>query len=216
MILAARASADRPKARRQAWTTLRPAAGGGTGHPIPFGGAVGRRRPGLRLVRAMVQRQSVRPRTHWGRDVSIAQQLQHQYLRFHRAVYLRTGGLFGHRLAGVPTLILRTKGRRSGETRVAVITYAREDRDFVLVASNFGLDQPPAWFQNVRADPAVEVQVARRRATATARVVVPGDAGYDRLWRLANARNHGRYDAYQRHTSRPIPLVVVSPAAALS
>ncbi len=41
---------------------------------------------------------------------------------------------------------------------------------------------------------------------------MPGDEDYDRLWRLVNDNNHDRYDAYQRMTSRPIPLVVVTPS----
>jgi F420H(2)-dependent quinone reductase len=57
----------------------------------------------------------------------------------------------------------------------------------------------------------IEVQVARNAAPGTARVLEPGDEDYDRLWKLVNEKNHGRYDAYQAGTSRPIPLVVVSP-----
>jgi hypothetical protein len=45
----------------------------------------------------------------------------------------------------------------------------------------------------------------------TARVLEPGDQDYERLWRLANDNNHDRYDDYQSKTSRPIPLIVVSP-----
>jgi deazaflavin-dependent oxidoreductase (nitroreductase family) len=64
---------------------------------------------------------------------------------------------------------------------------------------------------NVRAEPEVELQVAQKRMPGTARVLEPGDEDYERLWRLANENNHGRYDGYQSHTSRPIPLIVVSP-----
>ena len=61
--------------------------------------------------------------------------LQVAYLWLHQAVYQRTGGLVGHRLAGSPSLMLRTTGRRSGSPRTAVLIYARDGADFVLVAS---------------------------------------------------------------------------------
>jgi hypothetical protein len=63
----------------------------------------------------------------------------------------------------------------------------------------------------VRDQPEVEVQVARKKSLGTARILEPGDEDYDRLWRLVNEHNHGRYDAYQVGTARPIPLVVVRP-----
>ncbi len=133
------------------------------------------------------------------------------FLRFHQFLYERTDGRVGHRLIGVPSLILRTTGRRSGKTRVAVLTYGSDAGSHVVVASNGGQDQPPAWLHNVEAKPAVAVQIGRRRAAATARIVNAGDAEYPRLWRLVNQVNHGRYDAYQRNTMRHIALVVLTP-----
>jgi deazaflavin-dependent oxidoreductase (nitroreductase family) len=111
--------------------------------------------------------------------------------------------------------MLRTTGRRSGSPRTAVLIYARDGADFVLVASNDGQDRPPAWFLNAEANPAVGVQVARRRADGRARVVEQGNADYPRLWRLANDGNHHRYEGYQQRTTRPIPLVVVTPGGLL-
>ena len=59
------------------------------------------------------------------------------------------------------------------------------------------------------------VQVARRRANGSARVVEQGDDDYPRLWRLVNDNNHDRYEGYQRRTARPIPLLVVTPSGPL-
>ena len=113
-------------------------------------------------------------------------------------------------MIGVPTLLLASTGRRSGKRRRNALVYAKDDGDYVLVASNGGSDQPPAWLLNLQANPTVEVQVARSKAPGTARVLQKGDADYERLWRLVNDNNHGRYDAYQAQTARQIPLVVVS------
>lgn len=133
------------------------------------------------------------------------------YVRLHRFVYVRTDGRVGHGMSGVPTLLLRTKGRRSGRPRTNVLVYARDGDAYVLVASNFGKEQSPAWYFNLGASPQVEVQIGRKRSPGVAGAVNKGDPDYDRLWRLVNDNNKSRYDEYQRRTTRPIPLVVVRP-----
>lgn len=144
--------------------------------------------------------------------MGIVNSAERAYMRFHESVYVRTDGRIGARLIGVPTLLLRTKGRRSGQIRTVALIYARDGGSFVLVASNHGLEVPPAWLLNIGADPHVEIQVGRRRSAATARVVGRGDADYPRLWKLVNDGNHHRYDSYQARTARAIPLVVLDPA----
>jgi F420H(2)-dependent quinone reductase len=148
--------------------------------------------------------------------LSIGHSLQTAFLGAHQAIYRRTGGRVGHRLAGAPSLLLHTTGRRSGLRRTAVLVYARDASDFVVVASNDGQDHHPAWLLNILAEPAITVQVARRSAAGRARVIEPGDPDYARLWALVNKVNHGRYDGYQRRTTRPIPLVAVTPGEALA
>ncbi len=145
-------------------------------------------------------------------DMSVADAIQGSVLKLHGQLYERSDGRVGHRMIGVPTLLLRSTGRRSGASRCNALVYAADGADYVLVASNGGSDSGPGWLFNVRAKPEVEIQVGRKRSPGTARVLEPGDADYDRLWRLVNENNHGRYDAYQRGTARPIPLVVVGPA----
>lgn len=131
-------------------------------------------------------------------------------LSLHQLLYERTDGRIGHQLIGVPTLLLRTTGRRTGQQRTSALVYARDGKDYVLVASNGGSDRPPAWLFNIEAKPSVEIQVGRKRSPATARVVTADDASYPRLWKLVNDHNFGRYDRYQGKTTRRIPLVVVT------
>jgi hypothetical protein len=42
-------------------------------------------------------------------------------------------------------------------------------------------------------------------------VLARDDPEFDRLWRLVNDHNAGRYDAYQGKTGRQIPLVALTP-----
>jgi deazaflavin-dependent oxidoreductase (nitroreductase family) len=132
-------------------------------------------------------------------------------LRVHHRIYTATGGRVGHKMIGVPTLMLRTTGRRSGATRTNSLVYAKDGADWLVVASNGGADKPPAWLHNLRAKPEVEVQVGRSRSAAFARVVGPDDPDYSRLWKIVNDNNRDRYDAYQKQTDRPIPVVVLTP-----
>jgi F420H(2)-dependent quinone reductase len=115
-------------------------------------------------------------------------------------------------MIGVPTLLLRTTGRRSGATRTNGLVYARDGDDYLVVASNGGADRPPAWLHNLRANPDVEIQIARERRKGSAMAVEPSDNDYDRLWKIANDHNHDRYSAYQKQTARPIPVIVIRPA----
>ncbi len=134
-------------------------------------------------------------------------------LRVHQFLYERTDGLIGHRLLGVATLLLRTTGRRTGQTRTNALNYVEDGGRYIVVASRGGAPAPPAWLLNLQANSEVEVQVARRRIPCTATVLGRDDPEFTRLWQLVNAKNSNRYDAYQRKTDRPIPLVALTPKA---
>ena len=133
-----------------------------------------------------------------------------QVLRLHEWLYKKTDGRIGHRMIGVPTLLLGTTGRRSGLARINALVYALDGEDYVLVASNGGADRDPAWLGNLRANPKVEVQVGRERQNAVSRVIEPSDPDYKRLWKIVNDNNHDRYSAYQNQTARAIPVVLVA------
>jgi F420H(2)-dependent quinone reductase len=135
-----------------------------------------------------------------------------QVLRVHEAIYKGTDGRIGHKMIGVPTLLLRTTGRRSGATRTNGLVYARDGDDYLVVPSNGGADKPPAWLHNLRANPEVEIQIGRDRQNGVARIVEPSDPDYERLWKIVNENNRDRYYAYQKQTSRPIPVVAVTPS----
>jgi deazaflavin-dependent oxidoreductase (nitroreductase family) len=134
-----------------------------------------------------------------------------QVLRVHEKLYVASDGRIGHNMIGVPTLLLRTTGRRSGATRTNGLVYARDGDDYLVVPSNGGADRAPAWLHNLQANSAVEVQIGRDRQPATARVVETTDPEHARLWQIVNANNKDRYSAYQQQTARPIPVVALTP-----
>lgn len=134
------------------------------------------------------------------------------FLRAHRWLYEATRGWIGHGVIGAPALLLYTTGRRSGKRRCTALVYGRDRGRVVLAASNDGLDHTPGWFHNLQANPAVAVQIGRSRLAGHAEVIDTSDGEYPHLWEVMNGTNHRRYDAYQAKTSRPIPLVVVTPS----
>ncbi|MFN2616624.1 MAG: nitroreductase family deazaflavin-dependent oxidoreductase [Thermoleophilaceae bacterium] len=145
--------------------------------------------------------------------MGIEETLTPKVLALHQRLYMGTDGRVGHNMLGVPSLLLRTTGRRSGATRTNALIYARSGDDYLVVASNGGADQAPAWLHNLRANPDVEFQVGRERRKARARVVEPSDPDFEPLWRVVNENNRDRYSAYQQKTSRPIPVIAISPSA---
>jgi F420H(2)-dependent quinone reductase len=135
-------------------------------------------------------------------------------LRVHQWLYETTDGRVGQKIGKLPTLLLRTKGARTGQARVAALVYGLDGEGrYVVVASNGGSDRTPGWVHNVRADPHVEVQVGRARRAATAEILT-GGPDYERGWKIVNEVNRykggGRYEHYQTLTERRIPLVVLS------
>lgn len=133
-------------------------------------------------------------------------------LRLHDMIYRGTNGRIGHRIPGMPpSLLLHTVGAKTGKARTTSLTYARDGEDYLIVASKGGDPRAPGWYHNLRKNPNVEINVGPRRFGVTARPVLPTDPEYSRLWQIVNKNNSNRYAAYQKKTSRPIPVVVLTP-----
>lgn len=147
-------------------------------------------------------------------DVSrwVEQQVGPQLLRLHDAIYQRTNGRIGHRVPGVPPmLLLHTTGAKTGKPRTTSLSYARDGDSYLVVASKGGDPRSPGWYHNLKANPNVEINVGPKRFGVTARPVTPDDPDYARLWQIVNKNNANRYEAYQSRTPRPIPVIVLTP-----
>ena len=122
------------------------------------------------------------------------------------ACYRHTGGLVGHRLGPRRTLLLTTTGRKTGHPRTTPITYFRHPSGrLFLVASNWGGDNPPAWFLNLVADPHVVVQLKCDTFAATARPADPSERAELWPWLLARMTEFRRYQelAAREDPARP-------------
>jgi len=132
-------------------------------------------------------------------------------LRLHNAIYKGTNGRIGHRIPGAPpSLLLHTTGAKTGKPRTTSLTYARDGDSYLIVASKGGAPRAPGWYHNLRTDPSVEINVGTKRFAVTAKPVLPRDPDYARLWQIVNKNDANRYENYQRRTSRPFPVIVLS------
>ena len=124
----------------------------------------------------------------------------------HISEYVESDGRKGHRWQGVDTLLLTTRGRRTGKLRRTALIYGVHGDAYVVVGSKGGSQRHPLWYLNLVADPKVTVQVGPDVFQATARTATRDERSA--LWRQM-ASIWPQYDTYQEKTDREIPLVVI-------
>ncbi|ROP33054.1 nitroreductase/quinone reductase family protein [Couchioplanes caeruleus] len=129
----------------------------------------------------------------------------------HRAILRVSRGRLGWQVADMTVLELVTTGRRTGTPRAVMLTSPLTDAEaYVVVASRGGDDHHPAWFLNLRDKPQVEVSVAGGpRLPMVASIATPDERA--RLWPQVTSR-YRNYAAYQKRTTREIPLVLLRPS----
>ncbi|MEU8346374.1 deazaflavin-dependent oxidoreductase, nitroreductase family [Actinomadura meyerae] len=123
--------------------------------------------------------------------------------------YQETDGAEGHDWQGTTTLLLTTKGRKTGKEYTTPLIYQPHGDAYLVVASKGGADEPPSWYLNLQANPEVKVQVKGDKFTARARTATPEEK--PEMWRKM-AAVWPDYDEYQKKTSREIPVVVLERA----
>lgn len=110
----------------------------------------------------------------------------------------------------MPTLLLTTRGRRTGISRDLPLIYGRHGGAFVVVASVGGAPDNPGWLKNVLVNPEAEIQVGRERYSVRARVAIGVEraAAWKRMVEI-----YPTYDDYERMTAgiREIPVVFLEP-----
>jgi deazaflavin-dependent oxidoreductase (nitroreductase family) len=126
----------------------------------------------------------------------------------HIKTYTESGGRRGHRWHGVNTLLLTTRGRKTGKLRRTALIYGQDDDRYVVVASMGGAPKHPEWFLNLMADPQVSIQVGEEEFEAVATTATGNERS--RLWKEM-ADIWPDYEKYQKRTNRQIPVVVLEP-----
>jgi proline iminopeptidase len=140
-----------------------------------------------------------------------------QWMKDHVDRYLKSGGTDGHMYTTnfpnqpqrtVPSLLLITKGRKTGNKHLFPLFYGEAGKGYFIVASKGGAPDHPGWYKNIVVHPEVELQVGTKKLKAKARTV----SGTERakLWDQAVVW-WPPYVDYQKKTAREIPVVVLDP-----
>jgi deazaflavin-dependent oxidoreductase (nitroreductase family) len=113
-----------------------------------------------------------------------------------------------------PCLLLRTRGRRSGQSHLAPLTYGLFGREWVVIASKGGAPKHPAWFLNLQSRPECEMQIATQFFRCTWREAV-GDER-QRVWDYMAGLYPPFLDYERKVTTRVMPVVMLEPREELA
>src|SRR5262245_8430915 len=113
----------------------------------------------------------------------------------HVQKYEATKGQTGYDWNGTHILILRTKGRKSGELRKAPLIFGRDGANYMIVASKGGAPEDPGWYKNIQSTPDIEIQVKGDVIPVRARTASAEEK--KRLWPTM-VKEWELYDDYQK------------------
>ncbi len=141
-----------------------------------------------------------------------------QWMIDHANRYLSSGGTDGHLYTiklpnlperAVPSLLLTTTGRKSGDRYIFPLFYGETGNSFFIIASKGGAPEHPGWYRNLLANPEAEIQVGTRKIRVRARTT----AGQERttLWAKGVEIWPPFADYQKKAVNREIPLVVLDP-----
>ncbi len=108
----------------------------------------------------------------------------------------------------LPTLLLTTTGRKSGEPRALPLLYGAVGDSYAVIASKGGMPNHPLWYLNLEAQPECELMVGAKAVSARARVAEGEER--ERIW-AQMAELYPPYLDYEKATERKIPVVVLDP-----
>ena len=137
--------------------------------------------------------------------------LAHVLHRLDRPVYRGTRGrhTLSSLLTGLPVVVLTTTGARSGRACSVPLLAMPTPDGMAVIASNYGQKHHPAWYYNLRANPAAEIAVDGARTRVRA-VEVEGERRA-RIWAQALDMYPG-YSTYERRAGdRRIAVFVLEP-----
>jgi deazaflavin-dependent oxidoreductase (nitroreductase family) len=110
---------------------------------------------------------------------------------------------------GLPQLLLTTTGRKSGQARTVTLLYGSWDEEIVLIGSNFGQANHPAWALNLEANPDAVVEIGGTPRPVRARLVTDADER-EGIWSHMIDIYPG-YAMYRSKAGRDIKVFAVQP-----
>ena len=107
------------------------------------------------------------------------------------------------------TVLITTKGAKSGKSRKASLAFMWKGDDLVVIASKGGAPHHPAWYHNLMADPRLVTQTRAGVEDRVAREALGEER--DKLFESMGTI-YSNFAAYQeRAGDRKIPVIILSP-----
>ena len=103
--------------------------------------------------------------------------------------------------------LLETTGAKSGQPRETVTLCMPDAEDIILVGSNWGREQHPAWIFNLRAQPSARVTFRGYCGAVVARELVGEER--EETWQQLVVYNP-QYAMYQATVERQLPIMRLS------
>jgi len=122
--------------------------------------------------------------------------------------YMESGGTERTDMNGMPVILLKSIGAKSGKLRVNPLMRVEHNGEYAVVASLGGAPKHPTWYFNVVADPHVELQDGPVSRDYDAREVFGDEKA---AWWQRAVEAYPPYDDYQEKTDRQIPVFVLTP-----
>ena len=130
------------------------------------------------------------------------------YVREQVALYEATEGAEGGTFLDRPVIVLTTKAAKSGKIRKNPLMRVEHNGIYAVVASNGGGPMHPVWYQNLLANPLVELQDGSVRQDMRAREVFSEEKA--EWWKRADAA-YPDFVEYRATAGREIPVFVLEP-----
>lgn len=112
-------------------------------------------------------------------------------------------------LTGLPVVVMKTVGAKSGRPRTAPLVGIRDGDKVVVIGTNFGQSRQPAWYHNLRANPEATLILPEGEGTYIAHEATPPER--EMYWKKGDEIYAG-YAAYKRRVGgREIPVMILVP-----
>lgn len=125
-----------------------------------------------------------------------------------RYLLTKSSGRFSVSGLAIPTLLLTTKGRRTGKPRSTPLIYLLDDSVWVVIGSKGGRATHPAWYLNILANDVVTVTLDGSDIPCTAQEI--HGSSRELLWSQF-AKIHPGFNTYQSRVNRQIPVITLRP-----
>jgi deazaflavin-dependent oxidoreductase (nitroreductase family) len=122
------------------------------------------------------------------------------------AEFRANAGVVGAPFAGMPMVLITTKGAKSGKSHTTPLVPLVEGDRIYIFASMGGAPKHPAWYHNIVADPDITVEYKAERFAAKARIA--DGAERDEIY-ARQAAAIPTFGDYQQKTTRTIPVIEI-------